>query len=233
MTRRLIVAAALALLASAAPTAQTAEAEVHVFQVINGAVYLDGEVLPDAVPAGLDLEGYTMERPLEFSGPIAPVLRVDDTVWVLENRRLIPLDRSSRAGQGVYIIGASDPDPAAVADMPQERVRPFVEAAYMQDVAQRNRALYERMRREAGMERDVDVLAGRVRALPLGDERSRLRERLRELLSDLLALKHEIRAEEIAEAQTRLDAARRGLADREDRHSEIVEVRLRELVGSD
>ena len=242
MTRRLLAAAALALVASAAPTAQTEpaaaaesaeDADTHLFQVVDGMVYLDGAAVPDAVPPGLDLEGFSMERPLEFSGPIAPILEIDGVAWVLEDRRLVPLEASSRAGQGVYILGGADADEEAVAQMPQERVRPIVEAAYMRDVAERNRALYERMQTEAGMERDVMILAAQVRESPAGAERSRLRERLRELLSDLLAIKHEVRAEEIAVAQARLDAAREGLGLRERNHDEIVEGRLRELVGEE
>ncbi len=232
MTRRLLVALALALVASAA-SAQTEDApETHTFQIVDGVVLLDGRVLTNAVPADLDLSGYTME-PLEYSGPIVPVLDVDGVVWVLEGEALVRLDESSRAGQGVYILREDEPDAVALSDLPRDRVRPLVEQAYMNDVAERNRTLYEGMQREQRMESDVALLADQIRALPSGDERARLRDRLRDLLSDLLALKHENRAAEIEEAAARLADARRAHAFREAHHDEIVDGRLRELVGDE
>lgn len=226
MTRRLVAVAALALSLAAAPSAQ--DHDVHTFQVRAGEVYLDGRVLPGAVPEGLDLS----ERdtaPLEFSGPITPVLEVKGQAYVLENGRLVLMSESSRADRGVYILGDASPD--EMAEMPQEQMEPIVEEAYMRDVASRDVALFDRMQRGRLMERDVAALAGRVRAAAAGSERRSLRRQLRGLLSDLLALKHEIRAEEIAVATQRLDGAREALTYREGHHDEIVDGRLDELVG--
>ena len=227
MTRRLLAALAL-IAAAAAPHAQTDR--VHTFEVIDGAVYLDGGHLPDAVPAGLDLTGLHA-GPLEFSGPITPVLEVDGRAYVLEGTKLVPLAESSQGGRGVYVMGSATTWAIPPDQMPEEQVTPIVEEAYMRDVASRNQALYERMSRERAMEQDVMALAARVRALEPGGPRRALRDRLRGLLSDLLTLKHEIRAEEIAVAAQRLDAARASLAGREGQHDEIVDGRLRELVG--
>lgn len=227
MTRRLL-AAALALACAVAPAAQT-EA-VHTFEVRDGEVWLDGKHLPDAVPDGLDLAGLTA-GPLEYSGPVSPVLEVDGAAYVFEDGRLVPLGASSRPDRGVYILGETAVDPRAAAEMPPDRMAPVVEAAYVQDVASRNEALYARMRQEAEMEAEVLVLAGRVRAMPAGPERTARRDELEALLSDLLSLKHEIRAEEIAVAADRIEAARRGLQARREAHDAIVEGRLQELVG--
>lgn len=234
MTRRLLAAAAF-LLAAAAPSAQTqqvrAESEmtrdegevVRTFEVRDGRIYLDGRHLPDAVPSGLDLDGFSM-APLELTGPIVPVLEIDGTVYVLEGERLVPMDASSRPDRGVYILGDVTPD----AVLPEET---SVDEAYMRDVASRNRTLYDRMQQARAMESEVLDLAARVRALPRGTERARLRDQLRQSISDLLSLKHENRAEEIAIAAQRLEAAREGLDGRRDHHDDIVEGRLRELVG--
>ncbi len=235
MTRCLFAAAAL-VLAAAAPTAQTLPAStpsetVRTFEIRDGQVYLDGRHLPDAVPTGLDLSGFSM-APLELSGPILPVLEIDGTVYVLEGNRLVLMDESSRPDRGVYILGDVTPEDVAAA-MPEERMTPIVEEAYMRDMASQNEALYSRMQQESSMEADVQALADRVRVQARGPERARLREELRSLLSDLLSLKHEIRAEEIAVAAQRLDAARDGLADRRGHHDQIVEGRLRELVGGE
>ena len=223
MTRRLIAAAALLLCAGTA-SAQTDT--VHTFQVRDGAVYLDGRHLPDAVPPDLNLTGQET-RMLEFSGPVTPVLEIDGRAYVLEGERLVLLSESSLAGQGV-LVNESEPDQTA-----EDRVLPMVEEAYMRDVASRNTALYDRMQRERAMEAEVATLAARVLELAPGAPRRALRDQLRGLLSDLLALKHEIRAEEIVVAEQRLDAARQTLAYREGHHDDIVDARLRELVGTD
>ncbi len=234
---RLLAATALLLAAAGLPSAQTQEVRadgeaIHTFEVRDGHVYLDGRHLPRAVPDGLDLSGFGM-TPLEFSGPIVPVLEIDGTTYVLEDEKLVPMDASRRRGRSVYILGDVTAGVDAVAEMPDERVTPIVEAAYMRDVAAQNEALYGRMQQELAMESSVLALAARVRALPNGPERAGLHGQLRDLLSDLLSLKHEVRAEEIAVAAQRLDAAREGLDDRRDHHDDIVAERLRELVGSE
>lgn len=230
MTRRLIAACVLALAVAAAPSAQTEEV-VHTFELRDGQIYLDGQRLPDAVPEGMDLSGFEM-APLEYSGPLAPVLEIDGEAWVLEEEKLVPLAESSRPGRGVYIMG-DVAQTGAPGDMPEEQVSPIVEAAYMRDVASRDEALYDRMQEAGTMQNESDALAAQIRALPAGPERTRLRGQLRALLSDLLDLHHEIRESEIAVAQQRLEAARRELDDRRALHDDIVEVRLRELLGGD
>lgn len=227
MIRRLIAACVLALAVAAAPSAQTEEV-VHTFELRDGQIYLDGRLLPDAVPDGLDLTGFAM-APLEYSGPLAPVLEIDGEAYVLENERLVTMAESSRPGRGVYIMG--DVAETEAAPMAEEEVSPIVEAAYMRDVASRDGDLYDRMQEAAAMQTESDALAARIRALPSGSERTRLRGQLRDLLSDLLDLHHEIREGEISVAAQRLDAARQELSDRRDHHDDIVEGRLRELIG--
>ena len=224
MTRSL-AAAAFVLAAALAPSAQTDA--VHTFQVVDGQIHLDGRLLPDALPPGMDL-GEQSTRQLEFSGPVVPVLEIDGEVYVLEDERLVPLTESSRADRSLYVM--SDPG-AAASEMPQERMMPIVEAAYLRDVAASNGELYDRMRREMAMEQEVERRAARIRGAQPGSARQGLVSDLRGLLSDLLALKHEIRAQEIEIADQRLDSARRGLVERQSRHDEIVDGRLRELVG--
>ena len=228
MIRRLLAAATLALAAVAAPSAQTdpSDAPVRTFDVRDGEVYLDGRHLPNAAPAELDLSGFSMEDALEFSGPISPVLEIDGVAYVLEGERLVSMEASSRPDRGVYILADVTPDA-----LPEERVMPIVEAAYMRDVAARDQALYTLIQQEQAMEAEVDSLAARVRTLPFGPERSERRTQLRGLLSNLLTLKHEIRAEEIRVAAERLESAREALGTRLSHHDDIVNGRLRELVG--
>ena len=227
---RPLAAAALVLAAALAPSAQTGSAQtetVHTFQVVDGQVHLDGRLLPDALPDGMDLGGQSI-GPMEFSGPIVPVLEIDGEVFVLEGERLVPLAESSRADRGLYVM--AEPQ-AMAAEMPQERMRPIVEAAYLRDVAATNGDLYDRMRREMSMEQEVERRVARIRATEAGTARRGLEQDLRGLLSDLLTLKHEIRAQEIEIADGRLDAARQRLVERQASHDEIVDGRLRELLG--
>lgn len=224
---RLFAAVALVLAAALAPSAQTDT--VHVFHIADGQVYLDGRLLPNALPEGLDLRGWSI-GPMEFSGPIVPVLEIDSLAYVLENDRLVLLSESDRAGRNVYVMG--EPQAVGMADMPQERMMPIVEAAYMRDVASRNAELFDQIQRERAMELDVERRVSRIVALEPGNQRRSLERELRGLLSDLLSLKHEIRAQEIEIAGERLDAARQALAEREAHHEEMVDGRLRELVGN-
>ena len=201
---------------------------VHTFQVIDGQVHLDGRPLPDAVPASLDLSGLGTGV-LEFSGPVAPVVRVGGQAYVLENERLVPLEASSRAGQGVYILGDLAPDPEA---LPEDRLTTFVEAAYMRDLAATDGSLYSKKRTEWSMEVEARRLTQRFRRLPEGSsERDRLRDELRDLLSDVLSLKNQVLREELDLAQKRLDAVRAGLDQREENHDAMVTSRLQELTG--
>lgn len=226
MIGRLLGLALLALAVAAASSAQTGT--THTFQVRDGSVYLDGRLLPDAVPDGLDLSGMGTGL-LEFSGPVTPVIEVDGQVYMLQNGRLVTLEASGQSGESVYILGDVAPD--VPQNLSPDRVMPVVEAAYMREVAARNEALFAKMQRERRMEAEALQLAVRIRALPDGDERTRLREDLRRQLSAILALKHEVQAEELALAATRLDALRDRLADREARHDALVEGRLRQLIG--
>lgn len=226
MSPRLLALAAAALVAAAAPQAQTGT--THTFQVHDGAVYLDSRLLPDAVPEGLDLSGMATGV-LEFSGPVTPVIQVDGDVYVLQNERLVPLEESGQPEESVYILG--DVAPSVLVNLSEERIIPIVEEAYRREVADLDRSLYQKMREVQRMDAEALLLAARVRAAPEG-ERGRLRDTLRRLLSDALVLKHEVKAEEIALVEVRLRALRQRLAEREGQHDAIVDHRLRELTGN-
>ena len=226
MSYRLIVL--LALLVGGVGVAR-AQGAIRTFQVVDGQVFVDGTHVPEAVPAGLDLSGMDSEV-LQFRQPNLPVIEVDGQVFVLENAHLVPFEESSRAGQGIYMLYRGD---ETIAGIPEERTTPIVEAAYMREVASQNQALYSQLQREQELEANARALAGRVRVLPAGPERDRLRDELRGLLSDLLALKHQIRAGEIDMAQDRLDGLRARLEEREAQHDAIVDHRLRQLCGEE
>lgn len=214
------------------PTAVSAEAarpqDLHTFQIVDGRVHLDGIVVPDAVPSHLDLRGLSTP-PLEYVGPVAPVVEVDGAAYVFEGGRLVALAESSRADAGVFMMGDLVPEGDPMDGMPDDALSLVSDEVYMRDVAGRDRGLYEKLHLERTLELDAVRLAEQVRARPPGAERTRLRADLRALLSRLLALKQELRREEVARAQAELDALRTALDGREARHEAIVDARLREL----
>lgn len=229
MSRRLLLAALLALALAPAGLAQT-EPD-HTFQIRNGEVYFDGQLVPDAVPDHLDLAGLGTGM-LEMVGDVVPALEVDGVWYVFENGQLVQFKDSSRAGSmSLYALPEIDASVAAIP--PADRMTPVVEGAYLREVAERNQALYDRMQREHQMEVEAYGLAEQIRALPDGPEKQRLSEELRGRLSDLLTLKQEVLNEEILFVQARLDVLRSRLEERDARHGEIVDLRLRQLIGEE
>lgn len=230
---------ALALLLLSAPLAALAQQPVstspravtdgHLLEIRDGDVFLDGAALPDAAPAGLDLNGLTMS--LDYSGPITPVVEVDGQAYVLERGRLVRFEESTRAGERVYALSAAMPDAGSVGAMGDERLALVSQEAYFRELAERDRALYSRMQHEQDLEARVDVLAEQVRRVPPGAERTRLRDELRDRLHELLALKQTLRREEVDRAQIELDAVRSQLDARDAQHDAIVERRLQGLCG--
>lgn len=230
---------ALALLLLSAPLAASAQqpvstaprpvADGHLLEIRDGSVLLDGAVLRDAAPAGLDLAGLTMS--LDYSGPITPVVEVDGQAYVLERGRLVRFEESTRAGERVYALSAAMPDAASLSAMGDERLALVSQEAYFRELAERDRALYGRMQHEQDLETRVDLLADQFRAMTDGPERTRLRAELRDRLHELFALKQSLRREEVDRAQTELDAVRGQLDARDAQHEAIVERRLSGLCG--
>lgn len=215
--------------AASRSAAAAEETSTHTFQIVDGAVHLDGLVVPDAVPAGLDLTGLSTP-PLDYAGPIAPVIEVDGRAFVFEGGRLVPIAESARAANGVYMLGDLVPEPPAMGDVPDSQLALVSQEVYMRDVAVQDRGLWEKLHLERVLETQAFQLAEQVRGTPPGPERTQRRRELRDLISRLFTLKQDIRREEVVRAQSELDALRVQLDDRARRHDTIVEGRLRELV---
>lgn len=236
MIVRAFVAAALVAAALAGPArAQTpasastpATAEEHFFEIVDGQVRLDGRTLGGAVPDGLDLSGFEIQ--MAYSGPVTPVVEIDGVAYVLEDDRLVLFETSSRAGRNVYILGEMDRDPAA---MPSERVAEVSREAYLRELAERDRDLYEQMEAEHALESEVLRIAATVRGLPGGPERERLRAHLHGHLSALFSHAQRVRHAELDRAQVEIEAVRRQLVEREREREAMIEGRLRRLCGED
>ncbi|MFN3597994.1 MAG: hypothetical protein ACK41D_12085 [Rubricoccaceae bacterium] len=227
----------LALLLVAAPVRaqihSAATERPHVLEIANGHVYLNGVVLPpESLPPDLDLTGIT--RTLEFSGPVTPYMEVDGEAYVLEDGRLVHFRDSRRAPDQVYVLFLGRPGADLGADgldaMPEQQLVRMGEEAYLRQLSDRDRELYEQIRRDQALDRNALALAERARRTPPGVERNRLRAQLREHLAESFALKLAIHQEEIRRAQEELDSLREQLRQRESMKERIIEMRLRELL---
>ena len=230
----------LALFLVAAPVVAVAQTPVsqmsptsdeHRLEIRNGVVVFDGAVLPNAAPAGVDLSGMSLS--LDYSGPITPVVGIDEQAYVFEGGRLVRFEDSTRAGEQVYILNSPQAEaaPMPVGAMDDQRLALVSQEAYRREVAERDRALYQRMQDEQALEQRVADLAQQVRRLPAGAERTRLRSELRSRLSDLFTLKQQIRREEVDRAQAEIDSVRAQLDERDAQHDAIVDRRLHGLCG--
>ena len=226
--RRLVLLTVLPLALALGARAQDAEmaaapAAAHLLEIRDGAIHLDGRRLDDAAPPGVDLRGLSMA--MEFAGPVKPVVEIDGQAFVLVDDRLVRYDESLTGGR-LYIAGEPQTTGAAV---PAARMARMGEQAYLQEIAQRDAALYDQMQRERRAESEGEVLAQRIRAMPAGAERDRLRAQLRAHLADVFRLKLRVRREELARAQAEIDAVG-GLLDRREANLDaIVDARVAEL----
>jgi hypothetical protein len=229
-----------------APEAADHDDSAHTLEIREGGLWLDGRALPpEAVPDELDLTGLAMA--VQFSGPVTPVVEVDGVAYVLEGERLVRFEESSRAGGQIYFLGAPVSVPAAEEETAMEgfaparaegptpdddaRLRRAGEAAYLAELSASDRALYDKIRREAELEEASLRLAAQIRATTDPAERARLTAQLRASLEGAFDLKQEIRAAEIERAEAQVAELRRMLRVRADRKGQIIERRLRELVA--
>ncbi|OZC01864.1 hypothetical protein [Rubricoccus marinus] len=244
---RVLAAAALALVLAAPARAQTPAATPvrnlsvigeaprgaemapasRMFEIREGALWLDGRKLPpEAIPQGIDLSGIIVQ--MELVGPVIPVVEVDGAPFVFESERLVPFAQSSKAGNAVYIMGEEILVPST---SPEERLDPVVNEMYRRQLSEADRALYNQMEREAQLEYEIDELAARARTLAPGQGYDTITTDLRQRLQTLFDLKQEIRAEELDRAESELRALRSVLAERRSMRDQIIDLRLRELLG--
>ena len=212
--------------AQAQPAAAGASQEQHVLVIRDGRMLLDGRALPpENLPDGLDLGGIDMTY--NFAGPVSPVLEIDGVVYVLEGEHFKRLSDTERAGVQPYFF----PDVPASDAEGQDAPAQASEEAYLRQLSERDRALYNRIQREVDLENETLRLAAGIRSTSNPAERARLVGRLRDKLDEAFELKQQIRAEEIAQAEAQIDELRRLLHERAARKDSIIERRMQELVG--
>jgi hypothetical protein len=200
---------------------RSADAQIHRLEILDGAVYHDGEALPaGALPQGLDIDGMSMS--FEYSGPVAPAIGLNGRIYALDGDRLVELNEEDLDQQAFAL---SRPEPVSVSAARQ------AEQAYMQGLSERDRVLYERIIREREMEAEALALARTLRQNPNVPNQATLRSQLREKLSAMFELKQENRREEARQVEDVLEALRQRLQEREAMREEIIQHRMRELTG--
>ena len=105
------------------------------------------------------------------------------------------------------------------------------EQAYLRQLSFRDRTLFNQIQREQSVELETFRLAGEYRRANDPDDQSRIEDALRDKLGESFELKQQIRADEIAQAETQISELRGLLDERSTRKDQIVERRLRELIG--
>src|SRR5690606_19554138 len=157
---------------------------------------------------------------------------IDGVVYVLQDERLRVLAETDIADSPVYFLGEPGAEAAAApAPMSEPQMARMSEAAYLQQLSSRDRTLYEQIRAEQALERETLRLADQVRRTADAVERARLEARLRAKLDESFELKQRIRADEIEQAEAQIGELRRLLDERAARKFQIIERRVRELLG--
>lgn len=221
---------------------QDADTAEHTLEIREGKLWMDGRMMPEAVPDTMNLKGVTAT--IRYTGPMTPVLEIDGTPYVLEDGRLIPQRESSRAGQAVLYSESRSmatplaPPPASFASdaargesMPFQQAVRMGEEAYLRELSDDDRALYDKIQRDRRLDREAVQLAIRIRAMPRGPDREEVTEQLEKRLREGFALKLEIRREEVARARAEIDQVESLLNERAAMEDEVIEARLQELIG--
>lgn len=199
------------------------ETVAHVLQIVEGRVYVDGELLPDAVPEGLDLSGIQFQ--FAYGEGVTPVIEVDRVSYVLEDQKLVPLQESGRAGEPVF------PVTEEAEGIVEQAAAPVSQDAYMEELSEEDRALYEKVRRERELEAQAHRVARQIRTMPPGESRDAAEGQLREIVTQAFDLKQEIDSEELVRARRQIEELHEILIRRTEERDAIIDARIEELVG--
>ena len=106
-----------------------------------------------------------------------------------------------------------------------------VELAYLRQLSIRDHTLFNQIQREQSMELETFRLAGEYRRANGTADQGRIEDELRDKLDESFELKQQIRTDEIAQAESQIIELRGLLDERSARKDQIIERRLRELIG--
>ncbi len=114
----------------------------------------------------------------------------------------------------------------AVLQLPQIEVQ-----QYLGEVRRQDHELFDQIMLEAEMEAMTHELASRIRTLSPNEDRTALLTELRSKLETIFDLKQENRKREIVQLQGQLEELQKRLALRQEKKQQIIEDRMRELIG--
>ena len=103
---------------------------------------------------------------------------------------------------------------------------------YLQDIQGTDKALFDRLIREQRMERETLIMARKFAAMEEGKARRDSITVLREKLNEIFELKQGNRRREVEQLEEKLQELRKAIVERERVRNQIVDRRLRELLGN-
>lgn len=195
----------------------------------NGAVYMDGEpVPPKDLPRNLNLDGVTMQ--LRFPEGTQSRFEINGNWYTVDNGLKPIPNQEAQQDSGTFMrTQRTDAmQPAA----PARRAVPTEEhEQYLGEVQRRNEELYRSLRKEQKMQAETYILASHIRELSEGPEREQHLDSLRTMLNEIFELMQENRRLQVQMLEGEIDELERRLQKREDLREEIIDQRIRELVG--
>ena len=102
---------------------------------------------------------------------------------------------------------------------------------YLMDIQDTDKALFDRLMRERRMEREASRMARKFAAMEEGEARRDSVGVLQERLDGIFELKQENRRREVEQIEEKLQELRKAIVERERFRSQIVDRRLKELLG--
>jgi hypothetical protein len=204
------------------------ETNIQTLLIQDGQVFLNGR--PIAIPK---MEGEPLELishsyfQATIMGEQPLIFPIGDHWFRFEENELIPHNQLDL----ISTEEMEEPAPGAVPARRMEADRSDAYDLYFRDLQRQNQVLSVRFTREQRMEAQAHSLAARILSLQSENQKVELREQLRETLGDILDIKQQNRLAEIDELETRLENLKLSLQKREEMRDQLIDARMRELIG--
>lgn len=224
----------------------------------EGRVLVNGKQLDnDQIPRSLDLEDLYVS--LSFPSSITPTFELNGRFYTIDDGELNEVRRRDFASDETTVVfrNSEDSDETTRSDRePYENrsarqsvsyanAAPAAASAsaaatqynamlqqYINEVSQRDAALYKQLITELELERETKEIALYARSLPEGAERDEQLDQLRTLLGRIFDLKQKNRQREIEQLEEQLVILQKRLAEREAMKDRIIDHRIGQLIES-
>lgn len=220
----------------------------------EGRVLINGKQLDrDEVPRSLDLEDLYVS--LSFPSSVTPTFELNGRYYTIDDGELNEVRRRDFAAEETTVVFRNSEDAAenSRADREPYEARSarqsvsYANAApaavsaaatqynamlqqYINEVSQRDAALYQQLITELELERETKEIALYARSLPEGADRDEQLDQLETLLGRIFDLKQENRQREIEQLEEQLLILKKRLAEREAMKDRIINHRIDQLI---